>query len=105
MYDGSIPSAVPYQNTHTMNGEMKVSDVRNWVLRNHPSEVWFTDMLWKQYSMGWTNRTLEGAWIETWAVEKLFKCFLADGEDKFKAMESDVATYFKDNPTIEPSIF
>lgn len=88
-----------------MKGEMKVSDVRNWVLSNHPSEIWFTDMLWKQYSMGWTNRTLDGVWLETWAVEKLFKCFLVDGENKFKAMESDVSTYFKDNPAIEPFAF
>lgn len=88
-----------------MKGEMKVSDVRNWVLTNHPSEVWFTDMLWKQYSMGLTNRTLDGAWLEAWAVEKLFKCFIVDGENRFKAMESDVLTYFKDNPAIEPSTF
>ena len=55
--------------------------------------------------MGWTDRTLNGVWLETWAVEKLFASFLVDGEHKFKAMESDVLTYFKDNPAIEPSTF
>lgn len=89
-----------------MKGEMKVSDVRNWVLSNHPSEVWFTDMLWKQYSItGMNGWTLNGAWLETWAVEKLFKFFLVDGENKFRAMKCDVPTYLKDNPAIEPSIF
>ena len=41
------------------NGEMKVSDVRNWVLNNmfnqgRPSkhDVWFADMLEKNYSTG-----------------------------------------------------
>lgn len=88
-----------------MKGEMKVSDVRNWVLSNHPSEVWFTDMLWKNYSIGWTNRSLNGAWLYTWEVEKLFTFFLVDGEHKFKTMQCDVPTYLKDNPAIEPSAF
>jgi len=41
------------------NGEMKVSDVRNWVLNNmfnqgRPSknDIWFADMLKKNYSTG-----------------------------------------------------
>lgn len=91
-----------------MKGEMKVSDVRSWVLRNETSTkgVWFAEMLLKNYSTGlegWTNRSLNGAWISTWEVEKLFTTFLEDGERRFKSM--DVPVYIKDNPAIEPSIF
>lgn len=93
-----------------MKGEMKVSDVRNWILRNETStnDVWFAHMLLKNYSVGlegWTNRSLNGVWISTWEVEKLFTTFLEDGERRFKAMECEVSTYIKDNPAIEPSIF
>ena len=93
-----------------MYGEMKVLDVRNWVLNNQSSEkdVWFADMLKDEFSTGmkgWTNRSLNGAWLKTWEVEKLFTFFLVDGEYKFKAMECEVSTYFKDNPAIEPSMF
>ncbi len=97
------------------NGEMKVSDVRNWVLNNmfnqgRPSkhDVWFADMLEKNHSVGlpgWTNRSLNGAWLSTWEVEKLFTTFFEDEEWAFRAMGCDVPTYFKDNPAIEPSIF
>jgi len=97
------------------NGEMKVSDVRNWVLNNmfnqgRPSknDIWFADMLKKNYSTGlpgWTNRSLNGAWLSTWEVEKLFTTFFEDEEWAFRAMGCDVPTYFKDNPAIEPSIF
>lgn len=91
-----------------MKGEMQVSDVRNWILNNQPSanDVWFADMLKDKYSCGlkgWTTRSLNGAWLPTWAVEKLFVRFLEDGERRFKAM--DVPVYLKDNPSIEPSIF
>lgn len=93
-----------------MKGEMKVSDVRNWVLNNQSSEkdVWFADMLKDEYSTGlkgWTCRSLNGVWLKTWAVEKLFTKLLEDGERRFKAMECEVTTYFRDNPAIEPSIF
>ena len=97
------------------NGEMKVADVRNWVLNNmfnngKPSnhDVWFADMLEKKYSTGlpgWTNRSLNGAWLSTWEVEKLFTTFFEDGAWAFRTMGCDVPTYFKDNPSIEPSIF
>ena len=96
-------------------GEMKVADVRNWVLNNmfnngSPSkhDIWFAGMLEKTYSTGlpgWTNRSLNGAWIETWAVEKLFTTFFEDGAWAFRAMGCDVPTYFKDSCAIEPSIF
>ena len=97
------------------NGEMKVADVRNWVLNNmfnngKPSknDIRFADMLEKQYSTGlpgWTNRSLNGAWFSTWEVEKLFTTFFEDGAHAFRVMGCDVPTYFKDNPAIEPSIF
>ena len=91
-----------------MKGEMKVSDVRDWVLNNQSStnDVWFADMLKDKYSTGlkgWTNRSLNGAWLYTWEVEKLFTKFLEDGERRFKAM--DVPIFLKDNPAIEPSIY
>lgn len=94
-------------------GEMKVADVRNWVLNNmfnngSPSnhDIWFSDMLKDKYSVGpISNRSLNGAWIETWAVEKLFTTFFEDGEWAFRAMGCDVPTYFKDSCAIEPSIF
>lgn len=96
-------------------GEMKVADVRNWVLNNmfnngRPSkhDMWFADELEKKYSTGlpgWTNRSLNGAWLSTWEVEKLFTTFFEDGAWAFRAMECDVVTYYKDNPAIEPSIF
>jgi len=52
-----------------------------------------------------TNRSLNGAWLSTWEVEKLFTTFFEDEEWAFRAMGCDVPTYFKDNPAIEPSIF
>lgn len=97
------------------NGEMKVADVINWVLNNmynngKPSknDIWFASMLEEKYSTGmpgWTTRSLNGAWIETWVVKKLFAKFFENGESAFRVMECDVATYFKNNPAIEPSIF
>jgi hypothetical protein len=97
------------------NGEMKVADVRNWVLSNmfnngRPSkhDIWFADMLEKEYSNGlpgWTNRTLNGVWLPTWAVEKLFTTFFEDGAWAFRAMGCDVPTYYKDSCPVEPSIF
>jgi len=96
-----------------MNGQMKVADVRNWVLNNmfnngKPSEhdVWFADMLKDKYSVGPIgSRSLNGAWLSTGEVEKLFSTFFEDGEWAFRAMGCDVVTYYKDNPAIEPSIF
>lgn len=95
-----------------MNGEMKVADVRNWVLNNmfnngNPSkhDTWFACMLEKKYSTGSSISPLYGAWLETWAVEKLFTTFFEDGAWAFRAMQCDVATYFKDNPAVEPSMF
>lgn len=95
------------------NGEMKVADVINWVVNNmynngKPSknDIWFASMLEEKYSVGPIGRrSLNGAWIETWVVEKLFATFIENGESAFRVMECDVATYFKDNPAIEPSIF
>lgn len=76
-----------------MTGEMKVSDVRNWVLNNmfnngNPSQhdICFAGMLEKNYSV----------WISTWEVEKLFMTFFEDGAWGFRAMECDVITYYKD---------
>jgi len=95
------------------NGEMKVADVRNWVLNNmfnngNPSnhDMWVANMLEKNYSVdhAW-GRTLEGAWLNTWEVELIFKAWFEDGAWAFRAMECDVTTYVKDNPAIEPSIF
>lgn len=91
-----------------MKGEMKVSDIRNWILNNQSSanDVWFADMLKDKYSVGGHHhRTLNGAWLETWAVKKLFTTFLEDGECRFRAMECKVDTYTKDSCPIEPSIF
>ena len=97
------------------NEEMKVSDVINWILNNQfnngkPSkhDIWVADKLEKYYLNGlpgWTNRTLNGVWLPTWAVEKLFTKYFEDGAWAFRAMGCDVPTYFKDNPAIEPSIF
>jgi hypothetical protein len=98
------------KHTH-MYGEIKVSDVRNWVLNNkfnngNPSkhDIWFADMLEKKYSTGSRISPLHGAWLTTWAVERLFTTFLMP-EWAFKAMSCDVPTYFKDNPAVEPSCF
>lgn len=95
------------------NGEMKVADVINWVLNNmynngKPSknDIWFASMLKEKYSVGPIgSRSLNGAWLTTWEVEKLFATFIENGESAFRAMECNVDTYFKDNPAIEPSIF
>lgn len=89
--------------TATNGGEMKVADVRNWVLNNmfnngKPSnhDIWFADMLKDKYSVGgFHHRTLNGAWLPTWAVEKLFITFFEDGAWAFRAMGCDVPTYFK----------
>lgn len=97
----------------TNNGEMKVADVRNWVLNNmfnngKPSkhDVWFADMLKDKYSVGGHHhRSLNGAWLPTWAVEKLFITFFEDGAWAFRAMGCDVTTYFKDSCPIQPSVF
>ena len=96
------------------NGEMKVADVRNWVLNNmfnqgRPSDhdIRFADMLEKKYSTGmpgWSNRSLNGAWLSTWEVEKLFITFFEDGAWGFRAMECDVVTYFNDR-SVEPPSF
>ena len=86
--------------------EMKVADVRNWVLNNmfnngNPSDhdVWFADMLKDKFSVGpvGRHRTLNGAWLTTWEVEQLFKSHFEDGEWGFRAMECDVVTYERYN--------
>lgn len=100
---------------NTTIGEMKALDVRNWVLNNrfnngNPSknEICFSDMFEKNYLNGlpgWSNRTLNGVWLYTWEVEKLFTTFFEDGAWRFRAMECDVTTYVKDSCPIEPSVF
>jgi hypothetical protein len=85
-----------------MSEEMKVADVRNWVLNNrfnsgNPSEhdVRFADMLKEKFSVGpvGSQRTLDGAWLQTWEIEKLFNTFFEDGEPGFQAMKCDVMIY------------
>ena len=88
-----------------MINEMKVADVRNWVLNNmfnngNPSDndVWVANMLEKNYSVDHAGgRTLEGAWLSTWEVELIFKQWFEDGEWGFRAMECDVVTYQRYN--------
>jgi frataxin-like iron-binding protein CyaY len=100
-------------NKSNCNEEMKVADVRNWVLNNmfnngKPSkhDIWFADMLEKNHSVGGHHhRTLNGSWISTWEVEQLFITFFEDGAWAFRAMGCDVTTYVKDNCPIEPSVY
>ncbi len=88
-----------------MINEMKVADVRNWVLNNKfnngkPSDhdMWVANMLEKNYSVDHVGgRTLEGAWLHTWEVELIFKAWFKDGEWGFRAMGCDVPTYCRDN--------
>jgi hypothetical protein len=90
------------------NAEMRVSDVRNWILNNKfnkgcpsDSEQQLADMLEKNYSRrvaGYPHKpSLDGAYFSTWEVEHLFKRNFKDGERVFKLMSCDVITYHKDS--------